>query len=439
MEDVTVIGAGLAGSEAAWQIAGRGVPVKLWEMRPRQMTPAHHTANFAELVCSNSFRANRLENAVGLLKEEMRHLGSLIMSCADSHSLPAGGALAVDREPFAQAVTKRIKDHALIEVIGEEAQQIPKKGITVVAAGPLASTALTKSLSALTGGEFLYFYDAAAPIVDGNSIDYTKAFWASRYGKGTADYLNCPLSKEEYERFYEALISAEVHEPHPFEKEIYFEGCMPVEVMASRGINTLLFGPLKPVGLIPPGAARKPYAVVQLRRDNAAGTLFNMVGFQTSLKWSEQKRVFSLIPGLEQAEFVRCGVMHRNTFVNAPRLLRDTTQFKTFPNILLAGQISGVEGYVESAASGLISGINAARLALGKEPAVPPRNSALGSLLHYISHAAEDSFQPMNVTFGLLPAWPERVKDKKKKNLMIAERAINALKAWRDGVEGGNP
>jgi len=428
---VTVLGAGLAGSEAAWQLAQRGIKVRLYEMRPAKMTPAHHGANFAELVCSNSFRADRLENAVGLLKEEMRNLDSLIMACADKHRLPAGGALAVDREGFAQEVTDKITSHPLIEVIYQEVQEVPAKGITVLATGPLTSPDLTEELGRITGEEFLYFYDAAAPIVDGESIDYDKVFWASRYDKGEKDYLNCPLNKEEYERFYQALITAEIHPIKGFEKEVFFEGCSPIEVMASRGPQTMLFGPLKPVGLRDPRDNQRPYAVIQLRRDNAVGTLFNMVGFQTHLKWGEQQRVFRLIPGLEQAEFVRYGTMHRNTFINSPRLLMSTTQLRKRPELLIAGQISGVEGYVESAASGLLAGINAARLQQGQEPLVAPRETALGSLLYYITSADPEDFQPMNITYGLLPGWPEKIRDKKEKNHRLAQRALDQLTQWK--------
>jgi len=428
---VSVLGAGLAGSEAAWQLAQRGVKVKLYEMRPQKTTPAHQGPYFAELVCSNSLRADRLENAVGLLKEEMRHLDSLIMACADKHRLPAGGALAVDREGFAREVTQRLSSHPLVEVIHQEVTELPGQGITVLATGPLTSPALTEELRRITGEEFLYFYDAAAPIIDGETIDYDKVFWASRYDKGDKDYLNCPLNKEEYERFYHALITAEIHPIKSFEKEIYFEGCMPIEVMASRGPQTLLFGPLKPVGLIDPRTNQRPYAVIQLRRDNAAGSLFNMVGFQTHLKWGEQKRVFRMIPGLENAEFVRYGTMHRNTFINSPRLLHPTTQLKKYPYVLVAGQISGVEGYVESAASGLIAGINAARLFSKKDPLVPPRTTAIGSLLNYITSADPEEFQPMNITFGLMPPWPEKIRDKKEKNLRLARRALEDLEKWK--------
>lgn len=431
MTHVTVLGAGLAGSEAAWQLAQRGVRVRVYEMRPTKMTPAHHGPHFAELVCSNSFRADRVENAVGLLKEEMRQLDSLVMACAEKHRLPAGGALAVDREGFALEVTKRVSEHPLIEVILQEVEQVPTEGIMVLATGPLTSPALTADLGRITGEDFLYFYDAAAPIIDGETIDYEKVFWASRYDKGDKDYLNCPMNKEEYEQFYHALITAEIHPIRAFEKEIFFEGCMPIEVMASRGPQTMLFGPLKPVGLTNPRSSERPYAVIQLRRDNAIGTLFNMVGFQTHLKWGEQQRVFRMIPGLEQAEFARFGTMHRNTFINSPRLLQPTTQVKNRPNLLIAGQISGVEGYVESAASGLIAGINAARLAQAQEPLVPPRETALGSLLYYITATDPKGFQPMNITYGLLPPWPEKIRDKKEKNLRLAKKALAELEQWK--------
>lgn len=427
LQYINVIGAGLAGCEAAWQIAQRGIAVRLYEMRPLKMTPAHQTKLFSELVCSNSLRASSIENAVGLLKEEMRLLNSLILKSADDNQVPAGGALAVDRTAFSKNVTEIIKSHPLIEVIHEEIVVMPE-GITVVATGPLTSDALSQELMNITKEEYYYFYDAAAPIVDGETIDYTKVYWASRYGKGTADYLNCPMNKEEYERFYEELIKAEVHKMHDFEKEIFFEGCMPVEVMASRGPQTLLFGPLKPVGLQVPGSNETPHAVVQLRKDNAAGTLFNIVGFQTHLKWGEQKRVFRMIPGLEQAEFVRYGVMHRNTYINSPKLLDSTTKFNKSKNIFMAGQLSGVEGYVESAASGLVAGINASRMYQGQELISLPRESALGSLLYYISHAEAKNFQPMNITFGLMPPLEGKIRDKKKKKSMLAERALNSIK-----------
>jgi len=434
---VTVIGAGLAGSEAAWQIAKRGVPVVLYEMRPVRMTPAHHTDKFAELVCTNSLRSNSLTNAVGVIKEEMRILDSLILRSADRHAVPAGGALAVDRDGFSGAVTESLREHPLIEVRHEEITELPA-GITVVATGPLTSPALSDQLRAITGETYLYFYDAAAPIIEKDSIDMDKVFLASRYDKGDAAYLNCPMSEEEFDRFYDALITAETAELKDFEKEIYFEGCMPIEVMAKRGKQTMLFGPLKPVGLTDPRTGKIPHAVVQLRQDNAAGTLYNMVGFQTHLKWGEQRKVFGLIPGLEQAEIVRYGVMHRNTFINSPLLLEPTYQLKKRSDLLFAGQMTGVEGYVESAASGLLAGINAAHLALGRAPVVPPRESALGSMAHYITTASPDNFQPMNTNFGLFPPLSERVRDKQRRNEMFAERALAAVKSFASGLHASN-
>jgi len=429
-DKVTVIGAGLAGSEAAWQIAERGVPVVLYEMRPVRMTPAHHTDKFAELVCTNSLRSNSLTNAVGVIKEEMRILDSLIIGSADRHAVPAGGALAVDRDGFSGAVTSALRNHPLIEVRNEEVTDLPD-GITVVATGPLTSPALSDKLRELTGEQYLYFYDAAAPIIEKDSIDMDKVFLASRYDKGDAAYLNCPMDEEQFDRFYEALVTAETAELKDFEKEIYFEGCMPIEVMAKRGKQTLLFGPMKPVGLKDPRTGKIPYAVVQLRQDNSAGTLFNMVGFQTHLKWGEQKRVFSLIPGLERAEIVRYGVMHRNTFINSPLLLEPTYQLKARRNLFFAGQMTGVEGYVESAAAGLVAGINAARLAQGREPVVPPRESALGSMAHYITTASPDNFQPMNANFGLFPPLDVRIRDKQRRYEMLAERALHAVRDFK--------
>ncbi|MBN2909350.1 FADH(2)-oxidizing methylenetetrahydrofolate--tRNA-(uracil(54)-C(5))-methyltransferase TrmFO [Polycladomyces sp. WAk] len=428
-QPVNVIGAGLAGSEAAWQIAQRNVPVRLYEMRPVKRTPAHRGGDFAELVCSNSLRSNELTNAVGVLKEEMRRLDSLIMRCADQHAVPAGGALAVDREAFSAAVTAALHNIPHVEIIHEEVTEIPE-GITVIATGPLTSAALSEKLKALTGEEYLYFYDAAAPIVEKESIDMDKVFVASRYGKGEAAYLNCPMTEEEFDRFYEALVTAETVPLKEFEKEIYFEGCMPIEVMAKRGKKTLLFGPMKPVGLVDPRTGKQPFAVVQLRQDNSAGTLYNLVGFQTHLKWGEQKRIFRMIPGLENAEFVRYGVMHRNTFINSPKVLKPTYQFRERDDLFVAGQMTGVEGYVESAASGLIAGINAARLAMGQEPVVFPRETAIGSLAHYITTADPDNFQPMNANFGLLPPLPQRIRSKKERNLKIAERALERLQAF---------
>ncbi|MFF3921839.1 FADH(2)-oxidizing methylenetetrahydrofolate--tRNA-(uracil(54)-C(5))-methyltransferase TrmFO [Paenibacillus lactis] len=427
---VTVIGAGLAGSEAAWQIASRGIPVTLYEMRPVVKTPAHHTDKFAELVCSNSLRANTLTNAVGVLKEEMRMLNSLVIGSADRNAVPAGGALAVDRDGFSGEITETLHQHPLIEVVNEEIQHIPEEGIVVIATGPLTSPALSAQIRELMGEDYFYFYDAAAPIVEKDSIDMSKVYLASRYDKGEAAYLNCPMTEEEFDAFYDALVNAEVAQLKEFEKEIYFEGCMPIEVMMKRGKQTALFGPMKPVGLVNPHTGKLPYAVVQLRQDNAAGTLYNLVGFQTHLKWGEQKRIISMIPGLENAEIVRYGVMHRNTFVNSPKLLQQTYQVKTRPNLYLAGQMTGVEGYVESAASGLIAGINAARAARGQEGIVFPQESTIGSMAYYITHADPDNFQPMNANFGLLPKLETRIRNKKEKNEALANRALDHIREF---------
>lgn len=431
-QKVTVIGAGLAGSEAAWQIAQQGVEVVLYEMRPVRQTPAHHTPNFAELVCSNSLRANGLTNAVGVLKEEMRVLDSIILSSADKHAVPAGGALAVDRDGFSGEVTERLKQHPLIEVRHEEITEIPKDGIVVVATGPLTADSLSKDIQSFLGEEYFYFYDAAAPIIEKDSIDMSKVYLASRYDKGEAAYLNCPMTEDEFNAFYDALVTAEVAQLKEFEKEIYFEGCMPIEVMASRGRQTMLFGPMKPVGLVNPHTGKLPHAVIQLRQDNAAGTLYNMVGFQTHLKWGEQKRVFSMIPGLENAEFVRFGVMHRNTFINSPKLMKSTYQTKQRENLFFAGQMTGVEGYVESAASGLIAGINAGRLAKGEALVELPVQTALGSMAQYITTADFKHFQPMNANFGLFPPLENKIRNKKEKNEAIAERAISAITKFKE-------
>ncbi|AQS59365.1 FADH(2)-oxidizing methylenetetrahydrofolate--tRNA-(uracil(54)-C(5))-methyltransferase TrmFO [Desulforamulus ferrireducens] len=424
---VMVIGAGLAGSEAAWQISQQGIGVDLYEMRPQNYTPAHHTPFFAELVCSNSLRAAAIENAVGLLKEEMRRLGSLIMAAADKYKVPAGGALAVDRQGFSQYITNVLEEHPLVRVHREEVTSIPEDRIVIIASGPLTSEKLSQEIGKLTGEQYLYFYDAAAPIVTLESLDMTKVFRASRYGKGEEAYLNCPMNREEYEVFYEALVNAERAPVKEFEKQVHFEGCMPVEVLASRGKDTLVYGPLKPVGLTDPRTGKRPYAVVQLRQDNAEGTLYNLVGFQTNLKWGEQKRVFSLIPGLENAEFVRYGVMHRNTFINSPALLKPTLQLKKRESIFFAGQITGVEGYVESAAAGLLAGVNAARLIQGKELITFPPETAHGALIHYITTAPQKGFQPMNVTFGLFPELPVRLKGKRERGQAHAKRALAKL------------
>ncbi|AAT61118.1 MULTISPECIES: FADH(2)-oxidizing methylenetetrahydrofolate--tRNA-(uracil(54)-C(5))-methyltransferase TrmFO [Bacillus] len=424
---VNVIGAGLAGSEAAYQIAKRGVQVRLYEMRPVRQTPAHHTDKFAELVCSNSLRANTLTNAVGVIKEEMRLMDSVIIRAADECSVPAGGALAVDRHEFAAKVTEYVKNHPNVTVMNEEITEIPE-GPTIIATGPLTSPDLSAQLKELTGEDYFYFYDAAAPIVEKDSIDMNKVYLKSRYDKGEAAYLNCPMTEEEFDRFYEALIAAETVPLKEFEKEIFFEGCMPVEVMASRGRQTLVFGPMKPVGLEDPKTGKTPYAVVQLRQDDAAGTLYNIVGFQTHLKWGPQKEVLQLIPGLENAEIVRYGVMHRNTFINSPNLLRPTYQYKQRDDLFFAGQMTGVEGYVESAASGLLAGINAARLVKGEEPVVLPPVTAMGSMANYITATNAKNFQPMNANFGLFAPLEKKIKKKAERNEAYATRALETIR-----------
>lgn len=425
---VHVIGAGLAGCEAAWQAAMRGVPVILHEMKPLRRSEAHKTDLFAELVCSNSLRANNVENAVGLLKEEMRRLGSLIMQCADAMKVPAGGALAVDREGFAALVTKTIKEHELIKVVSEEVVSISSlDGIVIVASGPLTSDALASDIKSLLADDCLYFYDAAAPILTADSLDYDKVFRASRYDKGAADYLNCPMNKEEYLNFRQELKHAKTAPMKEFEKEVFFEACMPIEEMAARGEDTMRFGPLKPVGLIDPATGKEPYAVIQLRQDDAAATLYNLVGFQTHLTWPEQRRVFGMIPGLANAEFVRFGVMHKNTYINSPKLLNEIFGLREKPGFFFAGQITGVEGYVESAASGLIAGLNAARMSVGEDSVLFPPETAHGALARYVSNSGHKNFQPMNINFGLLPQLSERVRKKKEKNAKIAERSLRLL------------
>ncbi|HIU09739.1 MAG TPA: methylenetetrahydrofolate--tRNA-(uracil(54)-C(5))-methyltransferase (FADH(2)-oxidizing) TrmFO [Candidatus Avidehalobacter gallistercoris] len=436
MKQIKIIGAGLAGSEAAWQAAAQGAEVTLYEMRPERRSPAHHTADFAELVCSNSLRAAGLTNAVGLLKEEMRRQGSLIMRCADATRVPAGGALAVDRESFARQVTESIESCPNITVRREEITSLngllDDDSLVIVAAGPLISDALAADLQRRLGVSYLHFHDAVAPIVDGTTVDMTKAYWGSRYGKGESergDYLNCPMTKNEYLRFYQELIAAERAPLHHFESEKDFEGCMPIESMARRGEDTIRFGPMKPVGLPDPhNEGREAYAVVQLRQDNAAASMFNLVGFQTRLLWGEQQRVFRLIPGLENAEFLRFGVMHRNTFLNAPQLLNADLSLQSDRRLYFAGQITGVEGYVESAACGLAAGFNAARRAKGEEPFFWPRETALGGLLAHLQTPSVD-FQPMNVTFGLIEPLGYKLRSKQQKNLKIAERALNWLQA----------
>jgi len=424
---ITVVGAGLAGCEAAWQAANRSVHVTLLEMKPQKYSPAHHSANFAELVCSNSLRADRLENAVGLLKEEMRRLNSVIMRAADETRVPAGGALAVDREGFSQKVTGLVRSHPFITVKSGEVCEIPG-GDCVIASGPLTSDTLSQAIASLTGAQYLHFFDAAAPIVEFGSIDMQKAYFAARYGRGGDDYINCPMTKEEYDAFYDALIHAETAPLKEFDQNgKVFEGCMPVEVMASRGHDTLLFGPLKPVGLPDPKTGREPYAVVQLRRDNTVGSLYNIVGFQTHLKFGEQKRVFSMIPALNNAEFSRYGVMHRNTYLDSPALLDCFYRLKSDPRLFFAGQMTGVEGYVESASSGLCAGINCARRALSLDCADFGVQTAIGSLAHYISAGEPGRLEPMNINFGIMPPLGERIRDKSERYRKISERALLKL------------
>ncbi len=431
---ITVIGGGLAGCEAAWQIAERGIPVMLYEMKPQQYSPAHSLPGLAELVCSNSLRGAALENAVGLLKEELRLAGSLFMAAADANRVPAGGALAVDREQFSAFVTAKITAHPLITLMREEITELPHTGTVIIASGPLTSDRLAATLRELTG-DALYFYDAIAPIVTAESVDRSIVFNASRYGKGDGDdYLNCPFTCEEYDLFLDAMLAAEKVPTRDFEKAIHFEGCMPVEELAARGRDTLRFGPMKPVGLADPRTGREPHAVVQLRLENQAGTMYNLVGFQTKLTWPEQRRVFRLIPGLAQAEFVRLGSMHRNTFINAPALLTSAQQLHREPRLIFAGQITGVEGYVESAGSGFLAGITAARLAVGQEPLLPPVTTALGSLVHHITNSDTKHFQPMNVNYGLFPALDGRVK-KQERRAKLAERALTALALWLEQIK----
>ncbi len=425
---IKVIGAGLAGCEAAWQIAKAGLEAELWEMKPQKYSPAHKSENFAELVCSNSLRADGIYNAVGLLKEEMRKIGSLIMECADATKVPAGGALAVDRDGFSKMVTDKIKGHPKITVKSGEVIKINENEYTVIAAGPLASDGIISEIKRLTGSEYLHFFDAAAPIVSYESIDMSRAFKAARYGKGGDDYINCPMDKEQYLRFWRELTLAETAQLHEgIDDPKVFEGCMPIEVMAKRGEDTMRFGPLKPVGLTNPHDNSRPYAIVQLRQDNADGTLYNIVGFQTHLKFGEQKRVFSMIGGLENAEFVRYGVMHRNTYINSPTLLTNTYSMKNYPKIYFAGQITGVEGYIESASSGMVAGINIARKALGKEEIIFTNKTALGALSTYISNTSITDFQPMNVNFGIFEGLGMKIKDKKEKASLFAQRSFSEI------------
>ncbi|OLC51063.1 MAG: methylenetetrahydrofolate--tRNA-(uracil(54)-C(5))-methyltransferase (FADH(2)-oxidizing) TrmFO [Acidobacteria bacterium 13_1_40CM_2_64_6] len=468
---IRVIGGGLAGCEAAWQAASQGVPVTLYEMRPVRPTAVHKTDRLAELVCSNSFRGDKLDNAVGLLKEEMRRLGSLVMRAAEASRVPAGAALAVDRERFAETITTALNDHPLITIVREEMTAIPEssdRAPVIVATGPLTSDALSSDIAQLVGSDHLYFYDAISPIVLAETIDRSKVFRASRWNRsirpvrlkpdatdtggvrlpvgeprgrqadqpacgvddGEGDYLNCPLTREEYDRFYDALVTAESATVHDFDKERFFEGCLPIEVMAHRGRDTLRFGPMKPVGLTDPRTGREPYAAVQLRQDNLAGDHFSLVGFQTQIKWGDQARVLRLIPGLEQAEFVRFGMVHRNTYVNGPTVLAETWQVRVRPTVFFAGQMSGVEGYVESAASGLIAGLNAAALVKGEAPATPPRTTAIGALAYYVSHADPAHYEPSNITFGIMAPLPRAPRSKMARKLALSERALADLQTW---------
>ena len=426
MNKVTVVGAGLAGSEAAWQLAQRGICVELVEMKPHKMSPAHHSANFGELVCSNSLRGDRLENAVGLLKEEMRQLDSLIIACADATRVEAGGCLAVDREGFSALITEKIRNHPNITVREEEITQMPQ-GPVIVATGPLTSDAFSKAIGEYFGQDYLHFFDAAAPLVTAESVDMDLAWWQSRYDRGTPDYINCALSREEYEAFVNELVSAQEAEVHGFEDKKVFEGCMPVEVMARRGFETLRYGPLKPVGLTDPRTGKEPYAVVQLRQDNAAKSVFNLVGFQTHLKFPEQKRVFSMIPALRNAEFVRYGVMHQNTFLQSPKLLDRYYADRRNPLVAFAGQMTGVEGYVESAASGLLAALAMAAKVQGNEPPQFPQTTAIGALALYISDERIENFQPMNVNFSIIAPLEQRIRKKAEKNLAIANRALAVI------------
>jgi len=430
-EFVTVVGAGLAGSEAAWQIAGRGVRVRLFEMRPVRGTAVHRTSDFAELVCSNSLKSMERATPHGLLKEEMSALGSKILSCALLHRVPAGGALAVDREPFAASVTAALHAHPLIDVVREEVVDIPGSGIVVLAVGPLVADSLQAAIARFTGQEYLHFFDAIAPVIEADTIDRDVVFAASRYGKGGGeDYLNCPMNEPEYERFVAALLAGEKAPLHEFDKTPFFEGCLPIEEMARRGLDTLRFGPMKPVGLTDPRTGQRPHAVVQLRQDNLAAEHYSMVGFQTQLRWPEQKRIFGTIPGLADAQFVRLGQVHRNCYINAPRVLRPTLQARARPTLFFAGQISGVEGYTESAATGLLAGINAARLATGRAPLAPPENTMLGALTRYIASADAEDYQPTNAAFGLLPETPGAPRRKEDRRKARAASALKSMTAW---------
>jgi methylenetetrahydrofolate--tRNA-(uracil-5-)-methyltransferase len=431
---VTIIGGGLAGCEAAWQLARRGLSVDLFEMRPIRGTPVHQTDHLAELVCSNSLRGNSLDQAAGLLKEEMRRMDSLIVRVADEVKVPAGSALAVDRGLFARRVTEVVEALPGLRIHRQEVLRIPDDPVTIVATGPLTSDPLAQDVAAFVGQAHLYFFDAVSPVVEADSIDFGKAFRASRYGRGGDDYVNCAMTEPEYRAFYDALTTAESASVHEFEHERFFEGCLPIEVIASRGLDTLRFGPMKPVGLMDPRTGRRPYAVVQLRQDNLAASHFSIVGFQTQLKWGEQKRVLRMIPGLEQAEFVRYGMIHRNTYVNAPASLEPTFETRRRPGLFFAGQMSGVEGYVESAASGLLAGIGASLRARGQEPVALPEDTALGALGRYIARSDPKGYQPTNIAFGLLPDLPARIRDKSRKRLAMAHRALESLERFRRGL-----
>lgn len=433
-ERVTVIGGGLAGSEATWQLAKRGIEVDLYEMRPVKMTPAHETGNLSELVCTNSMRSNQLSNVVGLLKEEMRQLDSLIMRVADETAVPAGGALAVDRDSFSKKITQIINELPNVHVHNEEIKDIPKEGINIIATGPLTSDSLATKIKEFCGSESLHFFDAAAPIITAESIDYNIVYKKSRYDKGEAAYLNCPMDKEQFVNFYNNLITAETAELHEFEKNNVFEGCMPIEVMAKRGEKTMLFGPLKPVGLEDPKTGKLPYAVVQLRQDNASASMYNIVGFQTHLKFGEQKRVFSLIPGLANAVFVRYGKMHRNTYISSPEVLNSTYETKLCKNLFFAGQMTGVEGYVESAGSGLVAGINASLRAIGESPIVFPKNTAIGSMANYITSTSAKNFQPMNASYSLMPQLEKKIRNKQERHLMQSKIALDELNEFKNKV-----
>ena len=434
MSKVTVVGAGLAGSEAAWQLAQRGICVELIEMKPHKMSPAHHSADFGELVCSNSLRGDRLENAVGLLKEELRRMDSLIISCADATRVEAGGCLAVDRQGFAALVTQKLRDHPNITIRSEEVTQVPEDPV-IVATGPLTSDALSKAIGEYFGTEYLHFFDAAAPLVTAESVDMELAWWQSRYDRGTPDYVNCAMNKEQYEAFIKELIAAEEAEVHGFEDKRVFEGCMPVEVMARRGFDTLRYGPLKPVGLTDPKTGKEPYAVVQLRQDNAAKSVYNLVGFQTHLKFGEQKRVFSMIPALRNAEFVRYGVMHQNTFLQSPKLLDRYYADRRNPMVAFAGQMTGVEGYVESAASGFLAAVAMAAKVKGMQPPEFPQTTAIGALGLYISDERITDFQPMNINFSIIAPLEQRIRKKAEKNLAIANRSLEVIDVIKKEVQ----